>query len=139
MLRTPLNFKQIAIGVVVIMAVCLIPLMALGFYNHPLGDDYYYGQHAAKAIRESGNIFSLLPVSVKGTLNEYFRWQGTYSAMFLMYLPPHVFGDFFYKLYPSVLLLLFAAGSLYMFYPVVVNEDKEKDRIFSWIIISSVS
>ena len=114
----------------------LIPLMVLGFFAHPLGDDFHYGYHAAKAIRESGNILMAIPEAIKGTFHEYNVWQGTYSAIFLMYLPPHLLGEFFYKLYPSILLLFFTVGIFYMLYPIV--KHNEKISLHAWVGISSI-
>ncbi|MBO4347207.1 MAG: hypothetical protein J5840_06180 [Lachnospiraceae bacterium] len=118
-----------------LLVLLLIPLCVLGFYNHPLGDDFYYGQHAAKAIRESGNVLSAIPEAAKGTVNQYNRWQGTFFAIFLMYLPPHLFGEFFYKIYPTVLILFFSASVFYLLYPLVYKGDK--DSKYAWISLSS--
>ena len=79
---------------IVMLIFVLIPMIAIGFFTHPLGDDYHYGQYAAEALRESGNILSVFPEAIKGMVEQYNTWQGTYFAMFLMYLPPHVFSDF---------------------------------------------
>ena len=86
------------------MILCLIPMGILGFYNHPLGDDFYYGYDAMIAWQNTGNIFEVIKAALQGTIKQYHIWQGTYSAMFLMHLPPQVWGDFFYKIYPAVLL-----------------------------------
>ncbi len=118
-----------------LLVLLLIPLCVLGFYNHPLGDDFYYGQHAAKAIRESGSVLSAIPEAVKGTINQYNRWQGTFFAIFLMYLPPHLFGEFFYKIYPTVLILFFTASVFYLLYPLVYRGTN--DSKYAWISIAS--
>lgn len=128
--------KICAIVSVILLALSLIPLIILGFYAHPVGDDYFYGFAAAKAFRESGNIFHALSEAAKGTMAEYFRWQGTYSAMFLMYLPPFVFSDFMYKLYPLILLSCLTFGIFYMLKPAItVNLN---GSLSSWIIVSSL-
>ena len=46
---------------IVLLIIVLIPMIAIGFFTHPLGDDYHYGQYAAEALRESGNILSVFP------------------------------------------------------------------------------
>ncbi len=121
---------------VLLLAVSVIPMAILGFYSHPVGDDYYYGYAAAKVFRETGNIFPAIIEAAKGTISEYFRWQGTYSAMFLMYLPPFVFSDFLYKVYPLILLSVFTFGIFYMLKPVITVNLK--GSVYSWIVISSL-
>lgn len=92
----------------------LIPMAILGFYNHPVGDDYKYGCAAALSWQETGNLFRVLETAFKGMVTQYQEWQGTYSAMFLMHLPPLIWGDFFYKLYPTVLFACFAGSIFYL-------------------------
>ena len=134
-----------------ILIIVLIPMIIIGFFTHPLGDDYHYGQYAAVALRESGNIFSVISEAFKGMVEQYNIWQGTYFAMFLMYLPPHVFSDFLYKLYPAILIITFCASVFFLFKPVIefircnngLNNDnnkgfKDKFYTYSWISISSI-
>jgi hypothetical protein len=135
---------------IVLLIIGLIPMIAIGFFTHPLGDDYHYGQYAAEALRESGNILSVFPEAIKGMVEQYNTWQGTYFAMFLMYLPPHVFSDFLYKLYPALLILFFCASVFFLIKPIAVNATnsnstdgdnsvkKDKTPIYSWISISSM-
>lgn len=129
-------FKIGAIISIILLITALVPLMILGFSSHPVGDDYTYGFAAAKAFRESGNVFNCIIEAAKGTANEYMRWQGTYSAMFLMYLPPFVFSDFLYMLYPSVLLSCLTFGLFYMLKPAVTKYLGGSSS--SWIIVSSL-
>ena len=135
---------------IVLLIIVLIPMIAIGFFTHPLGDDYHYGQYAAEALRESGNILSVFPEAIKGMVEQYNTWQGTYFAMFLMYLPPHVFSDFLYKLYPTILILFFCASIFFLIRPIVINssdsitnsdkKEAKKDTlsVYSWISISSI-
>ena len=97
--------KIISYIALIALILSLIPLMVMGFYTHPVGDYYYYAKEAIFAFRQSGNFLSVIPAAIKGTIDQYMIWQGTYSAMFLMHLPPQLFGEIFYKIYPSVILL----------------------------------
>ena len=58
-----------------LMIVCLIPMAALGFYNHPLGDDFYYGYKTTLVWQETGNIFKVLATAFGETINQYHEWQ----------------------------------------------------------------
>jgi hypothetical protein len=103
----------------IVMAVSLGVVMYLGRYNHPTGDDYYYGVETGKVWAETGNIALTFKEAAKGVAYEYVNWQGTYSAMFLMYLPPNIFGEGAYKLVTCVILLLYMAGVFYLMKPVI--------------------
>lgn len=110
---------------VALMLASLVALAMLGFYTHPLGDDYYYGVHAAAALRNGEGILGVLSAAFKGTARQYDIWQGTYAAMFLMHIPPQVFGELCYKLYPSFVLLLFTTGVFYLTFAFIPAGDKE--------------
>lgn len=119
----------------IILLISLFFLAFLGRYNHALGDDFHYGYTSRLALL-NGNIFDSVVAACKGVHQQYNEWQGTYSAMFLMYLPPHVFGDFFYKLYPTVLLACLTGGFFYMLKPVICTFLKQSKAC--WVLISSV-
>lgn len=119
-----------------LMLLCLIPMAVLGFYNHPLGDDYHYGYRAIMAWRENENVFDVLKAAAAGTAEQFHIWQGTYSAMFLMHLPPQILGDFFYKLYPTVLLICFTGGLFYLTHALLCTLYKASKE--AWILISSL-
>ena len=119
-----------------IMILCLIPMATLGFYNHALGDDFDYGRGAMICFRENGTLLEILNIALKGTIDQYNTWQGTYSAMFLMYLSPQVFGDFFYKLYPTVLFVCFTVAIFYLVHSLVCTVFNASRS--AWILISSL-
>ena len=128
--------KIISYIALIALILSLIPLMVMGFYAHPVGDDYYYAKEAIFAYRQSGNYFSVIPAAIKGTIDQYMIWQGTYSAMFLMHLPPQLFGEIFYKIYPSVILLFLTGSIFYMLHPVIAGKDK--NMVNAWIAVSSL-
>ncbi len=120
----------------VFMILCLIPMSILGFYSHPLGDDFFYGYSAHLVWQETENILEALKAAFSGTINQYYAWQGTYSAMFLMHLPPQIWGDIFYKVYPTILLACFVTSIFYLTHTllrVVLNASRN-----AWILIASL-
>ncbi len=119
-----------------LMFLCLISMAALGFYNHPVGDDYHYGYGAIMAWRENGSLMDVLKAAAAGTAEQFSIWQGTYSAMFFMHIPPQVFGDFFYKIYPTVLLTCFVGGFFYLTHALLCTLYKAKRS--AWILLSSL-
>ena len=128
--------KILAISSCAILLISLFFLMGLGFFNHPLGDDYHYGQYAKQAL-DNGTFFDALKEACLGVARQYKIWQGTYSAMFLMHLPPHIFSDFMYKFYPTVLLSLFSFSIFYLLMPVLV--DKFKATVYEYLAVSSIT
>lgn len=119
-----------------LMVLCLVPMAILGFYTHPLGDDFYYSWQTAKAWHETGNIFEVLKIACMGVAEQYQIWQGTYSAMFLMHLSPHIWGEIFQKMYPTVLLLCFVGSTFYLTHCLMrkyLNATKEQ-----WVLVTSL-
>ncbi len=91
-----LQRRNIAICCVILLALSLLPLFVLSFYNHPCSDDYNYGLYASQALREGGSLPAVLSAAAKKTAETFQNWQGTFSAVFLMALHPAVFGEEFY-------------------------------------------
>lgn len=123
--------KILAAFMLVLLAACLLPVMYVGRYNHATGDDFYYGVHARLAWEESGNIIDAAVTAAKGVCFEYVRWQGTYSAMFLMYLSPVLFGDFAYGSVTTVLLLMLVGSIFYLTKPIFC--DWLKGSVSLWV------
>lgn len=119
-----------------VLVLSLLPLMYVGRYNHPTGDDYYYGAQARVTWKETGSFIKTIGVAIEGVVEQYYKWQGTYSAMFLMYLPPYVFGEQFYGLITTILLLLLSGGIFYFLKPFIC--DLAGESVNAWIIISSI-
>lgn len=119
-----------------LMILCLIPMVLVGFYNHPTGDDYHYGYAAVMAWKESGSIIEMLKAVVAGTVEQFHVWQGTYSAMFLMHLPPQIFGDIFYKIYPGLLLTCFVISIFYLLHALICTLLKAGRNV--WITTASL-
>ena len=131
-------FKILGIASFILLILCLTPMVVLGFYAHPLGDDFYYGVPGAEALREYGTVFSIFPAAVRGTIEQYMIWQGTYSAMFLMHLPPQLFGSFFYRLYPALVILLLTGSIFFVVKTLVISKEEDKNNTFIWLSISSL-
>lgn len=113
--------KICSVILLILMIVSLGILMYVGKYNHPTGDDYYYGAVTGKAYQETGSLAETVKAAAEGVAYQYYNWQGTYSAMFLMYLPPNIFGENAYKLVTAVILLLYAGGTFYLLKPLLCD------------------
>ncbi len=128
--------KIVAYIVFSITILSLIPVMYLGRFNHPTGDDYYYGADTKVVWDETGSLTETIKEAVKGVALQYEIWQGTYSGMFLMYLPPNIFGDLPYRFVTMVILTLLTGGIFYLFKPILCGYLKLSKEL--WLLLSSV-
>lgn len=119
-----------------LMILGLLILMYLGLYNHPTGDDYYYAATTKQVLKDTGSIRQMLVAAARGVADQYVCWQGTYSAMFMMHLPPNVFGESAYKLVTAVILTLYTGGVFYLFRPVLCKFLKGSGYL--WCSVSAV-
>lgn len=115
----------------------LVPIVILGHYNHPTGDDYHYGVETHHIWEATHDIAQVLGAACKGVSEQYEIWQGTYSAMFLMYLPPNAFSERAYHFVTPVILLLLCGSIFYLSNKILrgwLNASAS-----AWIAISSVT
>ncbi len=128
--------KTAAVLLFAILIICLFPVMYLGCFNHPTGDDYYYGVETHRVWESTGSITETVGEAVKGVTNDYYRWQGTYSAMLLMRLAPNIFSETAYKGVTSVILLLLSGGIFFLLKPLICKVLQGSKSL--WVIVSSI-
>ena len=119
-----------------LLLACLLPVMYLGRYNHPTGDDYYYGADTKNVWDQTGSLRATITEASRGVSYQYVHLQGTYSAMLLMHLPPNIFGDWAYHLVTSILLLLLTGSIFYLLKPVICVMLKGSASL--WVILSAL-
>ncbi len=110
-----INYRKIvALGSLFFFILSLLPLLYVGMYNHPTGDDIYYGLQAHLAWEETGSLWQALVAAIKSVGEYYYKWQGTFSAMLVMHLQPTVFAEGAYFLTPYIVLGSLLSGSAYL-------------------------
>lgn len=119
-----------------ILIISLLPVIYLGRYNHPTGDDYYYGAETHVVWSETGSIAETMSEALKGVEYDYQTWQGTYSAMLLMRLAPNVFSEGAYKWVTCIMLLLLTGGIFFLLKPIVCSILKGSASL--WVIAASI-
>lgn len=129
--------RKISYGLLGLLILSLIPVMYLGRFNHPTGDDYYYGAATKNVLEETGSLTATIAEAARGVGVQYQRWQGTYSAMFFMHLPPQLFGDWAYRLFPTILLLTLVGGIFYLCKPLMCQILQGSKWL--WLATSSVA
>lgn len=128
--------KIAAACLLILLIINMLPIIYLGRFNHPTGDDYYYGAEAHIVWEETGSVIETIKEALKGAAYDYQTWQGTYSAMVLMRLQPTVFSESAYHWVTVVILLLLTGGIFYLLKPVICRWLGGSSA--SWIAIASV-
>ncbi|MCR5137834.1 MAG: hypothetical protein K6C12_12245 [Oscillospiraceae bacterium] len=93
-----------------ILLLSFIPLLFLGRYDAPAGDDFSYGAEAHLAYVHSGSILEAVKAAWGQVKSSFYGWQGTWSAILLMSLQPSVFGFAWYQITPFLLIGMLAFG-----------------------------
>lgn len=128
--------KMTAYFLCIVMLASLLPVMYLGRYNHPVGDDFYYGADTKAVWERTGSIFETAAEAAKEVGYHYQTWQGTYSAMFLMCLPPNIFGEWAYRLITFWILTMLSGGIFYVAKPLICSFLGGSGEL--WVIASSL-
>ena len=94
--------------IVALFALSLLPILYVGLYTHPTGDDFWYGQLVMKAWREQHSVFACLGAAFTTIKEFYYTWQGTCYSIFLFCI---------------VLYLMVSFYSIYLFFFYFFNND----------------
>lgn len=107
------------IAVLLLLFLSCIPIILVGKYVYPQGDDFEYGIYCYQAWRQTGNVFEVFKGAWKMVLEGFFNWQGTFSSIFLMALHPGIWGTEYYHLVPLLLLCLPLSSLLFFFWTIL--------------------
>ena len=107
---------KLCLVMTVLFIISLIPLLHLGLYAQPAGDDYSYGLSAHLAWESTHSLGAAIKGAIEHTKNVYNGWQGTYFSVFLMSLQPAVFSLRLYALTPVLMLGILITGHFLFFY-----------------------
>lgn len=104
------SFKKYIHHILILLfAVSLLPVLALGRYARAAADDYCYGILTRRAL-QLGRGFG---AAVWRTMSGYYRsWQGSFAAMGLMSLTPCIFSEQAYWITPVVMLTSLILGTV---------------------------
>lgn len=123
---------------VAILLIALLPVMYLGRYNHPTGDDYFYTVDTHRVWQDTHNIIAVLREAAETATEQYVAWQGTYSALFLMSLAPNVFGSAVYKWFTAVILAALTGALFYLVNALLTSGAGEKKSLPMRVILPAV-
>lgn len=111
--------KKAAVIVGILFLLSLFPILYVGMYNFPSGDDYWYGVHTYRGWVESG-ILGALKGSFQTIAEFYQSWQGTWFTIFLFTLCPSHFveGSYWITMFISLGLTIGSFAYLADYYLV---------------------
>ena len=127
--KIKISSKTIAIILGIVFILSILPLIVIGFYNHPSADDYSYSIRTMLALK-TGGIIELIKGVFLQIADTYTTWQGTYSAVAVFALQPSVFGQSFYFLSTIILLLAFIGSNYILIKEITLNYLKTSKSVF---------
>lgn len=98
------------IGIFLLFAFSLIPILYVSQYDFATGDDYAFGAYAHLAFQNSHSIIAAIKASAQHTADIYYTWQGTWLSCFLFGLHPEVFNDRAYVVVPWIMLFIMSSS-----------------------------
>lgn len=113
--------KRMTIFLWIVFLLSLIPLVWIGFYNHPSADDFSESLLAHQAWNDTHNIFSVLAAAAGKAYGDYFEWMGYFTSNFLMAIAPSLFGETMYVITTPLLLVLFILSTRYLFRQILIK------------------
>ena len=125
--------KIIAIGISIGVAISLIPILVLAFYNYPCADDFSASDTAHWAWLETGSILEVIKAAIENVIFNYNEWSGVYVSVFWTSLQPGLFGEQFYGLTTVISIGLFVVAGIFLAY--IVGKKYIKGSKYSLISI----
>ena len=117
--------EKVAMWIIVALFVLsLLPILYVGLYTHPTGDDFWYGQLVMKAWREQHSVFACLGAAFTTIKEFYYTWQGTWYSIFLFCFNPELFVKGGYKIVPILAIGLLGSGIWIVMYQSMVKTLK---------------
>lgn len=118
--KYPSLSSRVCLVLELLLIASLIPLIIMGFYNHPVGDDFTYGMQAHLAWQSTHSLPAVLRAAVQTSKDFWFGYQGPFTSAFFMALQPAVISERLYPLTTFIMLgsLIF---STFVFFRVLLR------------------
>ena len=65
-----------------ILIACILPLLYMGLFSHPIGDDYNYGMYGHLAWENTGSLFEVFKAALLTSKTDWLGYQGTFASSF---------------------------------------------------------
>ncbi len=90
--------RPLSWGMIVIYVVLLIPLLVIGQYNFPSGDDFTMALGTRLVYEETGQILAVMQKILTETARYYRTWIGYFTSCLFTTVNPATFGEKWYPL-----------------------------------------
>ena len=118
--------------IVVISFLLLLPMLKIGFYNHPTADDFGYSAGTYHVYNETHSIPLVIKEAFVDSIEMCSEWQGLYTAAFVQALQPAIFGVRYYA-FTSIISIatIWIPVFLFFYYTLCVRLKWNKLQTFS--------
>ena len=117
-------YRVAMIIIVALFILSLIPILYVGTYTYPTGDDFWYGKLIMKAWREEHSVLACIGAAFATIKEFYYTWQGTWYSIFLFCFNPEMFVEGGYKIVPVIAIGLLGGGFFIVMYQTMVRSLK---------------
>lgn len=135
-----LSKKSFALISIIVLTLSTLPLIIIGFYNHPSADDFNYTILTSTALRNHTGIsafFAVIGAAIERATSYWGIWQGTYAMSFIASLRPSLFSEQLTFLH-SVILIGILIVSIFYFYHVLLCKILNMDK-YTYIILACIT
>lgn len=116
----------------------IVPIVIVGFYNHPSFDDFAYSIDTYHTVLNGGNLVDVLISAFNTSIDFMYSWQGLYTSAFILALQPAIFGEQFYGLTTIILLASVFIGIYALMSSVnkyILKNSGNKNLLLSLLIL----
>lgn len=132
--------KTLAGAAVFILTASTLPLIIIGFYNHPSADDFNYTILTGNALKSHSGIsafFAVIMAAIERATSYWGIWQGTYSMSFIAALRPSLLSENLTFLHSVILIGILIIGIFYLL--KIILKDFLKFNTGTYITISCIT
>lgn len=123
--------KKIAAGMVILMAITVIPMLVVARYSHASADDFGWGAGARRQVwNETHSIMQFVKAAFQGTVSMYHEWQGTFTTTFIQAFQPEIFNTNAYFIVPYIMLSFFLGSTALLLHYLLVIMLKMKKSVY---------
>ncbi len=122
----------------ILFLLSILPLLVIGWYDVPAADDYSMGLQAGVAFRQTNNPIITIIAAIEKTKLLYKSWNGNYTSALLAALPPHTWGEQFYRITPILSLTMLCMGTVVLIFTIfktILKQDRSVTFIVSTITL----
>jgi hypothetical protein len=129
------NLTVIKIIFVLALIVVITPILMLAKYDYPSADDWSYGVYGYQALKNGGNVLTVLKMSFKMAYDSYFSWEGRFVNSFLASLQPGIFGEKYYAIVPWMMVGMIIVSQIFLIFSIIDLDSRENCRYCIPIIV----